>query len=173
MRKVLQLLIVTISLAFTLFTIPTTTYAQSCLDFGEGDCRCNCAHPKNDSCNLDSPPNCGTNGTCECGSASSVGSDPTCGSGGIDTALGCIPVQDTNEFAAWIARWGAGVGGGIAIMLIAYASFQIMTSGGDPGKIQAGKGLLTAAISGLLFLLLGAYALNILGIQILGIPGLT
>ena len=95
------------------------------------------------------------------------------GVGGVPTAFGCIPVEEPSGLAAFLIRIGSGVGGGVTILMIAYASFMIMTSGGDPGKLQSGKALLTAAVAGLLFLIFGVYALELIGVQILGIPGLT
>jgi hypothetical protein len=50
-----------------------------------------------------------------------------------------------------------------------YAGFIIMTSSGSPKKLAAGKELLTAAISGLLLLVLGAYLLRLVGVELLGI----
>jgi hypothetical protein len=49
---------------------------------------------------------------------------------------------------------------------------MISTSAGDPKKLQAGKELLTAAISGLLLLIFSVFILRIIGVEILNIPGL-
>ncbi len=91
-------------------------------------------------------------------------------SGKLYTAIGCIPIQDKNAFAAFILRWGIGIGGGIAFLLILLSGFQIITSAGDPKKLQAGKELLTAALTGLLLLILSVFILRIIGIDILGLP---
>lgn len=88
---------------------------------------------------------------------------------GIDTAIGCIPVENTNAFMSWILGWAVGVGGGIAFLLIVYASFMIMTSQGDPARLKAGQELLTSAISGLIMLIFSVFILNFIGIDILGI----
>lgn len=94
-------------------------------------------------------------------------------SNGISTAIGCIPVlNDTNAFAGFILKWAVGVGGGIAFLLIVYAGFMIMTSQGNPERLKAGQELLTAAISGVILLVLSVFVLNIIGIKILQIPGL-
>lgn len=87
----------------------------------------------------------------------------------IDTAIGCIPVSDTNSFMGWVLGWAVGVGGGIAFLLIFYASFMIMTSQGDPQRLKAGQELLTSAISGLIMLIFSVFILNFIGIDILGI----
>ncbi|KKQ97994.1 MAG: hypothetical protein UT24_C0005G0012 [Candidatus Woesebacteria bacterium GW2011_GWB1_39_12] len=91
--------------------------------------------------------------------------------GGICTAVGCIPVEDTQGFTSFLLRWGMGLAGGIAFVLMIYAGFLIITSAGNPQRVQAGKELLTAAIMGLVLLLFGAYLLRFIGVQILQIPG--
>lgn len=101
--------------------------------------------------------------------------DPRCGgadSGLIDTALGCIPVGSTDAFAGFLIGWGLGVGGGVALILIAFAGVQLMTAGGDPKKVQAAKELLTAAVAGLLFISLSAFLLRLVGVNIFGISEL-
>lgn len=87
----------------------------------------------------------------------------------IDTAIGCIPVSDTNQFMGWILGWAVGVGGGIAFLLIVYASFMIMTSQGDPARLKAGQELLTSAISGLIMLIFSVFILKFIGVDILGL----
>lgn len=89
---------------------------------------------------------------------------------GINTAIGCIPFIDSNEFAAFILRWGIGIGGGIAFLLIVYSGFMVITSSGSPERLKAGQELLTAAITGLLLLLFSAFILEFIGINIIGIP---
>lgn len=66
-----------------------------------------------------------------------------------------------------------GIGGGIALLLILVAGFQIMTSNGIPEKIQAGKELMTSAITGLLLLIFSVFILRFIGVDVLGLKGLT
>jgi hypothetical protein len=95
------------------------------------------------------------------------------GSGtGINTAIGCIPITNEEVLTTYLLQWGIGIGGGIAFLLIVLASFMLITSGGNPERLSAGKELLIAAIGGLLMLILSAYVLTIIGIDILRIPGL-
>lgn len=96
----------------------------------------------------------------------------TCGDTEIDTAIGCIPVENTNEFMGWILGWAIGVGGGIAFLLIVYASFMIMTSQGNPERLKAGQELLTSAISGLIMLIFSVFILKFIGVDILGLDKL-
>lgn len=89
---------------------------------------------------------------------------------GIDTAIGCIPVDNTQAFTTFLLRWGLGIGAGVAFVLTFYASFLIMTSSGNTQKLQAGKELLTAAITGLLLMIFIAFILRIVGVNLLRIP---
>jgi hypothetical protein len=94
-------------------------------------------------------------------------------SGRLYTAIGCVSIRDQNTFVNFVLGWSIGIAGGIAFILIVYSAFLIITSGGNPQRLQAGKELLTAAVSGLLLLLFGAYILRLIGVNILNIPGLT
>lgn len=92
-----------------------------------------------------------------------------CGNESINTAIGCVPVGNTTVFMGWILGWAIGLGGGIAFLLIVYASFMIMTSQGVPDRLKAGQELLTSAISGLVMLIFSVFILKFIGIDILGI----
>lgn len=92
----------------------------------------------------------------------------TCNNGnGINTAIGCIPVKTTGDFMGWILGWAVGVGGGIAFLLIIYASFMVMTSQNNPERLKAGQELLTSAISGLILLIFSVFILRFIGVDIL------
>lgn len=95
------------------------------------------------------------------------------GGEGIDTAIGCIPLfdgsGDMDPFIRFALRWGIGISGGIGMLLILYAGFQIMTSSGNPQQLQSGKELLGAAVSGILLLIFSAFILRFVGVDILGI----
>lgn len=95
----------------------------------------------------------------------------TCGTDGlsVNTAIGCIPFGNQNELIGFFLRWGLGIGGGIAFILLLLGGFQIMTSRGDPNKLKAGQELLTSAIAGLLLLIFSLVILRIIGFDILGI----
>lgn len=150
------------------------------------DCSCTCqlcGEAVGQPCCVDREPSCneGKNLYCNggvCASRSQLqpifckdgqqSNDPS--SGEIYTAIGCIPVTGTQEFTEFLLRWGMGVAGGIAILLIIYAGYLIMTSAGNPQRLQAGKELLTAAIMGLVLLLFGVFILQLIGVKILRIP---
>lgn len=94
-------------------------------------------------------------------------------SSGINTAIGCIPVGSGNELIAFILRLATGLGGGIALALILYGVFIVTTSAGMPDKLKAGSNIITSAVVGLIFILLSIFLVNLIGINILGIPGLS
>lgn len=66
-----------------------------------------------------------------------------------------------------------GVSGGIAVLLIMFAGYQLMLSRANAEKIQEGKDRLASAIIGLLFIIFSLAILQIIGVDILKIPGFT
>src|SRR3989344_269629 len=86
------------------------------------------------------------------------------------TAIGCIPT-DPSAFIKKFVTFGAGLAGGIAFLLILFGGFQVMTSTGNPEKLNAGKELVVSAIAGLLLVIFSIFLLKIIGYNILGIPG--
>lgn len=98
--------------------------------------------------------------------------DILCDDGGVNTAIGCVPINDSNEFIGFILGWAVGIGGGIAFLLIIAASFMIITSSGNPERLKAGQELLTSAIMGLIMIIFSIFVLELIGVQILNIPGL-
>lgn len=90
-----------------------------------------------------------------------------CTTESIDTAIGCIPVGNLSDFAGFFLKWGVGIGGGIAFILIIISGFMIMTASGNPERLQAGKELMTSAIMGLIMLIFSVFLLKIIGVDIL------
>ena len=87
----------------------------------------------------------------------------------LSTAVGCVPYSDSQAMATFFLAFGMGIGGGIALILIVFGSYQIMSSGGDPKKVESGKALITSAVMGLVMLVFSAYILNFVGVDLLGI----
>jgi len=88
----------------------------------------------------------------------------------IKTALGCLPVQP-KPFIEALMKFIAGAAGGIALLLIISGGFQIMTSQGNPESLKKGQEQLTSALIGLLFIIFSVLLLQIIGADILNIPG--
>lgn len=87
----------------------------------------------------------------------------------VKTAFGCMSFVNTNTLAGNTVAIGLGLGGGVAIILIALAAFQIMTSQGDPKRFQGGKDLMTSAVSGVVLIAMSGFVLRLLGIDVLGL----
>jgi len=93
----------------------------------------------------------------------------------IRTALGCISVTTEfgeTSFITIIARIIVSLSGGIALVMMLYGTFIVTTSAGIPDKLNEGKDIITSALSGIIFILLSTFLFNLIGINILGIPGL-
>jgi hypothetical protein len=89
----------------------------------------------------------------------------------IYSALGCLPAG-ARPLITTLLRILMGVGGGIALLMTIYSAFIIITAGGDPKKVQAGKELLTASLAGLAFIALSIVVLNFIGVNVLGLSNL-
>lgn len=85
------------------------------------------------------------------------------------TVFGCLPT-DPNGFAAYLLRFSLGVGGGIAFLSTLFGGFYLLTSAGNPERINQGKKIIFYSITGILVILFAVFILQFLGIQILGIP---
>lgn len=103
--------------------------------------------------------------------AQAAGFSPFTGCNGneINTALGCIDASGTN-FVTKLLSFGIGIAGGIAMLLIIFGGFQILTSAGNPERLNEGKELISSAITGLLMIVFSVFLLRIIGVDILGIP---
>ncbi len=88
---------------------------------------------------------------------------------GVDTAIGCVPIETITNFEAFFITWGLGIGGGLVILVLIAAAFQIITSSGDVSKLQMGKELLISAFSGLVMLAFAVFILRIIGVNVLGL----
>ncbi len=94
---------------------------------------------------------------------------------GIETAIGCISTSadGAGGFFESIIKVAVGLGGGLALILMLYGVFIVTTSAGIPDKLKEGSEIITSTIAGLIFILLSVFLLNLIGINILGLPGLT
>jgi hypothetical protein len=54
--------------------------------------------------------------------------------------------------------------GVVAIFYIIYSGYQLLTSGGDPKKVQGGRQTLTFAIIGLIIVLSSFLIINVIGV---------
>ena len=56
--------------------------------------------------------------------------------------------------------------------MMVFGGFKILVSAGDPKGVQAGGETITSALIGLLFIIFSVFLLELIGVKILGIPGL-
>lgn len=88
----------------------------------------------------------------------------------IKTAIGCIHTNPA-DLIADVLKFALGIGGGLAFLMMLLGAFQMLTSAGNPDTLAAGKDRLTSAVIGLLFVIFAVLLLQIIGVDILGIPG--
>lgn len=101
------------------------------------------------------------------GGSAKAGDNP-CKNNVCETALGTIPT-DPQAFATKILAIGTGLGGAFAFILMVIGSIRVLTSSGDEKGVAAGRDMIVAAVSGLLFLILSTVILRFIGINILGL----
>jgi hypothetical protein len=78
----------------------------------------------------------------------------------------------------WILEYSSspqvlGFGGGVALLLMIFGSFGMITSSGNPDAIKKGREQFVNAIIGLLFIIFSTLFMEILGVDILGLPGFS
>jgi len=86
------------------------------------------------------------------------------------TVLGCLSTKP-EKFVQSMLTIIMGAAGGIAFMAVLYGSATVLTSAGNPEKIQAGKDLITNSIIGILVIVFSVFLLRVVGFDILKIPG--
>ncbi len=94
----------------------------------------------------------------------------------VDTAIGVIntTIYTTEEgFIMNIFIVFFGLSGGIALLIVIYAGYLIMTSRGNPEQLQKGRELLISALVGLLFVIFSFVIFEVLTVDILHIPGFS
>ncbi len=89
---------------------------------------------------------------------------------GIATAVGCIqttPAGFVKDFLTFIL----GLAGGLAFLMMLLGAFGMLTSAGNPEALATGKDRFTNAIIGLLFIIFAVLLMQIIGFDILRLPG--
>lgn len=89
---------------------------------------------------------------------------------GFNTAIGCIhtsPAAFVKDFLTFIVA----ISGGLAFLMMLLGSFQMLTSAGNPETLATGRDRFTNAIIGLLFVIFSVLLMQIIGFDILRLPG--
>jgi hypothetical protein len=88
----------------------------------------------------------------------------------LRTAIGCIPT-DPQGLIGVILNFAIGLGGVISLLFMIIGAFKMITSAGSAEALKAGQDQFTSAVIGLLFVIFSVLLLQILGGDILNIPG--
>jgi len=88
----------------------------------------------------------------------------------IATDFGCFP-NDPVGFAQKFYGVGLGFIAGIALITLIYGGYVVMTSRGDPRRVNDGKSWIYYSIAGLLLAIFGFVFIQTVLVDILHVPG--
>lgn len=89
---------------------------------------------------------------------------------GIQTAIGCVPTDDLTAFLSFVLKWVFGLAGGIVLLMVISTGYTLLTSSGNPEKLQAVKENLVSIFSGLILIGFSLVLLQTIGADILKLP---
>ena len=104
-----------------------------------------------------------------CGGVSPLCPNNTYGVAGIDTAIGCLPIESHTTTSLFLLQYSVGIGGGISLLILAIGSYRVMVSRGSPDTLQSGRELITAAIGGIALLIFSAIIVRFILFEVLQI----
>ncbi len=88
----------------------------------------------------------------------------------IQTDFGCFP-NDPIGFIQKFYGFGVSFVGGLALLMLIWGGYTILTSRGDPRQLNVGKSYILYAIIGLLLAIFGYVFFELIAVDILHIPG--
>lgn len=88
----------------------------------------------------------------------------------ISTDLGCFP-NNPIGFVQKFYPMGLGLVAGVALLTLILGGYVILTSKGDPQRVNAGKGYLFYSIIGLLLAIFGYVFIELIVVDLLKVPG--
>lgn len=91
---------------------------------------------------------------------------------GISTAIGCIPT-DPKILTQQLLKFSFAIAGGVALLLMSFGAFGMITSAGNPDQLKSARERFTSAVIGLVFIIFSTLLLQIIGVDILSLPGFT
>jgi len=86
------------------------------------------------------------------------------------TVFGCMK-SDAGNYTNQLVSVATAVIGGITFLVILYGGFLVLTSSGDPEKLNRGKGLVKSGIVAGIIVLFAVVILQTAGLKILQVPG--
>jgi hypothetical protein len=90
----------------------------------------------------------------------------------IATDFGCMP-NDPIGFIQKFYGIGLGFVGMVALVALIWGGYSIMTSRGDPHRVNIGKSYIFYAIAGLLLAIFGYVFIQTVLVDILHVPGFS
>lgn len=94
-----------------------------------------------------------------------------CKSNEVETDLGCIPTDNPTQFVSTVYGIGLGLVGGLALLFIIYGAYLVLSSKGDPAQLEKGKSYIVYSIIGLVLAVAGFAFYQIIGVDVIKIPG--
>lgn len=88
----------------------------------------------------------------------------------VVTDLGCLP-NDPVGFIQKFYGWGLSLIGMVGLLYLIYGGYHVLTSGGNPQRLQKGKEYILYAIIGILFAIFGFVFIQFIAGGVLRIPG--
>jgi hypothetical protein len=88
------------------------------------------------------------------------------------TAIGCVPTEP-KAFVEGVLRVVSLAAGGIALVLMILAALGMVTSEGNAEALKEAQERFYYAIIGLLVIIFSVLLLQVIGVDILGLPGFS
>lgn len=86
------------------------------------------------------------------------------------TVFGCLPASP-GGFVQTVLKVITSLVGGVAFLALLYGGGIILTSAGNPERLETGKSILLSAILGILLVVFAVFILQFLGVVVFDLPG--
>lgn len=86
------------------------------------------------------------------------------------TVLGCLSTTP-GGFVQTFLKFFITIAGGLAFLALLWGGVTILTSSGDPQKLNSGREIIISSIVGLLLIVFSVFILKLIGFEIFKIPG--
>lgn len=87
--------------------------------------------------------------------------------------IGCIPTSDPIKFSVFMYNLGLSLVGVVGLLSMMYGGYMILSSRGDAYRIKEGKRYIYYALAGIVLAFSGLAVYQIIGGDVLKIPGFT
>lgn len=92
----------------------------------------------------------------------------TCdGVNGVETAIGCVPTGDLPKFLSFILKFAFAISGGVILLMVILTGYTLITSSGNPEKLQAVKENIVSLFSGIILIAFSLILLQTVGADVL------